>query len=320
MKGEPDPVHWWSKRRVLIAAVVIANCLPWLLFRLIGSPWEWPTHFGPDSGLGSLLWFPPRADGASGTLPFYADFYYLLASAQVLLFSIWAAFSRKALSWRFCYLLGLVAILARMHLTDPTEATWEWAKYCLFKYQWEAALVVTLSLLFCRMAGLQLHEPQRSTGPSRSGVAVSRRQLTILSIVWWTVGVGFFLGLWTRLVTNAQSFLWLQLLPRELGPTLSRAALSAACLWLVLGTRYLAWRAVVFALAMIPVTCWDYQGLGFGYQLNVSLANWKHVVTGSLPMALWVCATLSAFRIAGYRLQWQTPRFLRWITGVSAKH
>ncbi len=136
MQGESDPVRWWSKRRVLIAIVVIANCLPWVLFRMIGSPWEWPRDYGTDIGLGN---------------------------------------------------------------------------------------------------------------------------------------------------------------------------------------RYLAWRALASALAVIIVTCWEYFGLGFGYQLDLSLANWKFVITESLPMALWVCGTLYAFRIAGYRLQWHAPRFLRGITGDSAK-
>lgn len=296
---------------MLIAIVVIANCLPWVLFRMIGSPWEWPRDYGTDIGLGRLLEFPPRADGLRGMLPIYAEFYNMLAWAQVLLFSIWAAFSNKALSWRFCYLLGLVALLARMHLTDPTEATWQWAKYLLFKYYWEAALVVTLSLLVCRMAGLQLHEPQHSTDQPRPSVAVSRRQFTVLSIVWWTVGVCFFMALWTRLVTNHETSIWFEFLSRELGPNLSRAALSIACLWLVFGTRYLPWRASVFALAVILVTCWEYFGLGFGYQLDVSLSNWKPVLRWRLPMALWVCGTLYAFRIAGYRLEWQTPRFVK---------
>lgn len=291
-----------AKRRSIMAAIIVANCAPWLFYRLVGPPHIWPSHEPAE------VWLPDGVSldltGIRGVFPYYFQAFCALQLAQVLLFAIWAGFGSRPLLLRLSYLLAFVAILTRTHIAEPTQPAWTAAKHVLFKFLFGYAICVAICLLVVRLAGVRFNE-----GKSRAAAELAsprnRRQFNLRYVFWSVVGLGFFLALWTRLITGEETTFWLRIWPLELGQYLSSAAMTVACLWLVFGTRSFLVRVAISCVAVVMACCWEYNSPWF--VLDFAPADVAYRLTIHLPAAIWLSAILYVFRAVGYGLHWRMP-------------
>jgi hypothetical protein len=271
---------WPQKTRFLIAAIVAANCLPWLFYRL-------------DDSLGGRY----LSTGSIAT-----NFFFALRLGQLSMLAIWAAFGGKPLAWRFCYLLACVALLTRIRIAEPTRAAWD-KVHDLFVVQWEYALGMALCLVVFRAAGVRIsgREPRFSASCDADRWGTWRFRL--IDWFWGMVGLGFFLSLWMHLLSFEDGL-------RCFWPSsfklfwLCGTALTLTCLWLALGTGWLTVRFAAFGLALI-LSGWR----SYAYDRFLPYLPYFEVVVDvlawTLPMALWLLGNLYLFRLAGCRLRWR---------------
>lgn len=288
-----------TKNSLLIGAIVLANCAPWLLYRQLRTPYHWPSHEP------SYVWGPEHVSldltGVKGKIPFYFRAFQVLSLAQVLLFAVWTAFGEKPFSWRFCYLIGCVALITRMHISDPTQPAWSAAKHFLLKYFLGLAICVMLFLLLLRFLGFQFQATRPNAAPFAMDSLQRARQFTIRYALWWLVGLGFVLGLCKHLFTAEEALYWIRTWPTELGLYLSAAAMTCACIWLAFGSRHFLVRLAVFSVSVVVASCWEYNWPWFAPQFDVAyICNQLGIF---LPVAIWVTGTLWVFRAIGLTLQ-----------------
>ena len=286
-----------TRQRLLIAAVVVANCAPWLIYRWLGSPYEGP---GWGDEIPRHLWtrlawrdFLPLAD--------YLHVFHALTVAQVLLFSIWAAFGRKTLLWRWAYLLVVVMLLIRMHLTDldANQAEWIAAKRQFLSDLMSHALVVGGCLLLMRLAGFQLYAADSGDQP---------RPITLRYLLWSVLAACLLLAQLRRLITPEDMMEIYWHLRYETYRYLTVTAMTGACVWLALGRRLWPLRLGVLASVVALAGCWAWTLTGpILYRPRLSWDAITESVAFYGPVALWIVGTLWAFRLGGYCLGWQDP-------------
>ncbi|MCA9228925.1 MAG: hypothetical protein KDA47_25085 [Planctomycetales bacterium] len=296
-------VGWMTiplKLRLLFVGIVFANCVPWLVYRLYGTPYDWPSYrtnndlFKPGSV--SL-----RFSDFCG-LPGYYEAFQVLGLAQLLLFVIWFAFGSKPITWRLTYLLSLAALMTRMHIDDPNVAAWFGAKQIILRFSIGYAFFGGICLLSFRLAGVKIRPHESPSNDSQTSASPNQHQFTWWQLLWWATGLAFFLALWKWIITIDETLAWIRTWPVECGHYLSAAMMTIGCLWLALGTRYHFIRVFVFCAGVIIASCWQYDFPGFRPHFDVS-----HIVQRLMflvPVSLWIIATLGAFRVAGFRLKW----------------
>ena len=289
------------KSRCLFAGIVFANCAPWLVYRLYGSPYDWASYRTKNdfSELGSVSL---RFSDFCG-IPGYNELFQVLGRAQLLLFVIWFAFGSKPLTWRLTYLLSLAALLTRMHVGDPNLLAWFAAKQFILRFSIGYAFFGGVCLLAFRLAGVEIRPYVSAGNDSQASGAPNRRQFTLWQLLWWATGLAFFLALWKWIVTIEETWVWIRMWPTKCVQYLCTALMTIGCLWLALGTRHPFIRVFVFCAGVVIASCWEYDFPGFRLQFDVSHVAQRLMFLA--PVSLWIVATLGAFRVAGFRLQWR---------------
>ena len=295
-----------TKRRLLIAVVVIANCAPWLVYRWIGSPYEGPDwgNFVFEESVGDfpfhLQLHVRRRWEILAIFPHYLSVFHGLAIAQLLLFSVWTAFGQKAFLWRFFYLAAIAVLLTRMHLTDSESDRFAWmvAKSHTFYFLLALGVWASACLLLFRTAGLRLEPKESST---------QRRPLTLAYLLWSVFAVCFLLAHARRLMTPIDwQWIWWKL-ELHLKTGLTAATMAFACVWLALGTRVWPVRLGVWIGTIMVMAIWDVGRWKIGLRLNPA-SYIPHAVYFAL-ISLWIVGTLCALRQCGYQLQWHGWRW-----------
>jgi len=280
-----------GKVRLMIAALVLANCLPWLVYRLCGSAVSWPEERTSSEERDVWEIVNPTGGVIVSNHYYYLIFFLLLPRVQISLFAIWAAFSGKPLSWRLAYLVACAGLLTRMQLDKPLAASWFVAKQILLQHLLGLGILVFVFLFIARIAGIQIRmllEDNDNTEDSEPGL--SRFQFSIWHLLWWTAGFAALLAISQRMFTATELVWWPFLWWDHIDVLVRLAALAPVALWLALGTRWPIVRIIVFCVTIV-ITSNPFVSMGTMVMCGIAMA--------------WIVGTLGGFRYMGYRLVWR---------------
>jgi hypothetical protein len=222
-----------------------------------------------------------------------------LCMAQVGLIAIWTGFADRSLPWRILVLALTIGLGTRLlawttgphsdieHAFMVNDLTW------LLLGQ---SLVIVASLCAIRLRGVRLvradnGHPSKPVAPRRS-----RLQFSLGYLLSWITVVAVILGL--AQYTLPFQGVWGLLTPTSWDHTVyvvTHAGLVLSGLWAVLGTARLCVRCLVAVLAIAAAIVANHLGTGLAGPL------WPYAGLCVLQ-GFWVVASLSVFRVAGYRI------------------
>jgi hypothetical protein len=221
---------------------------------------------------------------------------FSLCVAQVSLLAIWTGFAGKSLPWRLLGHLLVVGLWSRLvawtiDRPDHVAVATDWT--CLLVAQ---SAVILLPLWAARLRGVRLVRASNARLSNPAAPGRGRFQFSLGYLLSWTTALAVVLGL-------AQYTLQFEELMRILVsawwvlPVLavSHGGLALAGLWAVLGTARPWVRCLVAVLTIAATVVANHLWTGMASYL------WPYAALCVLQL-LWVVASLSVFRVAGYRM------------------
>lgn len=225
---------------------------------------------------------------------------FSLCMAQVSLIAIWTGFGGKSLPWRILGLVLAIGLWSRLlawtvDRPDHVSMATDWT--CLLLAQ---SVVILLPLWAARLRGVRLVRASNARPSEPVALGRCRFQFSLGYLLSWITVLAVVLGL-AQYTLEFEELMRVLIFAWWVVPVfaVSHAGLALAGLWAVLGTArpWLRWLVVVLTIAATVVAnhvwleieeIWTYTGL-------------------CVLQLLWVMASLSVFRVAGYRMT-RAPR------------
>jgi hypothetical protein len=217
----------------------------------------------------------------------------------VSLLAIWTGFGGKSLPWRILALVLAIGLWSRLVAwtvdrpdAEQTVTGWTWVLLAQ-----TAAILIPVWL--ARLRGVRLTP---ATGGDRVRQTASRRgpfQFSVGYLLSWMTVLAIVLGL-AQYTFHHDDLFWAVAAWKILvAYPLSQAALALAGLWVVLGTARLWLRFLLLALATAAAIIVNH--------LCAGLQDLWPYTAFCVLQVVWLAASLSVFRVAGYRMT-QIPR------------
>jgi hypothetical protein len=229
---------------------------------------------------------------------------FAFCMAQVSLIAIWTGFAGKSLPWRILVLALTMGLGTRLLVwTTGPHSDIEHAfmvNYLTWLLLGQSLVIVAL-LCAVRLRGVRLVRPGNGHPPEPVAPGRGRFQFSLGYLLSWITVLAVILGL--AQYTLPFRGIWGLLTPASWDDTVyvvSHAGLVLASLWAVLSTGRLWVRCLVAVLAIAATIVANHLGTGIAGPL------WHYAALCVLQV-LWVVASLSVFRVAGYRMT-RTPR------------
>lgn len=306
---QPSP----RKVRLVIAALVLANCLPWLAYRWCGLGIEWPTEGDVPTGQWEQNYiFNAYSEVRSGRCPelfvtsnhyYFLTFFYVLPRAQIALFAVWVVFGGKPVSWRLAYVVAVVGVLTRMHLAEPIDVSWCAAKQLCLQPRLAIAVFAIGLLVPARLLDIRIRQLS-GLGENDDNRSVANR-FSLRYLLWLTAGFAVLFALLNRMLTDNELYCWPRIWWYFKACYVGLAIPVPAILWLSLGRRWLIVRVLVFCLSIPTCAFLMELGMRLNYSMppvSITYRQWFDFMLQYLPSSLWIAATLWGFRYLGYGL------------------
>jgi hypothetical protein len=216
---------------------------------------------------------------------------FALCMAQVGLVAVWTGFGGRSLPWRILGLvltIGLWSRLVAWTLGSPGYVHWT-------RLLTAQSVAILLPLWAARLRGVRLARADSANPSLATASGPGPLQFSLRYLLSWITVLAIILGLAQYTV----GFEELAAVPRfELWTiglfSLSHGVLVLAAVWAVVGTRWLPVRALVAVVATAATIALNHLWTGIE-------ELWPYSGLCMLQM-LWVVASLSVFRVAGYRI------------------
>jgi hypothetical protein len=224
---------------------------------------------------------------------------FALGMAQVGLIAIWTGFARRSLPWRILVLVLTIGLWTRIlawtigPLSDIEHA---FMVNNLTRLLLGQSLVIVASLCVIRLRGVRLVRADDGYLSEPDAPGGGRLQFSLGYLLSWITVLAVILGL-AQYALPFQG-IWGLLTPISWDDTVyvvTHAGLVLAALWAVLGTGRPWVRCLVAVLAIAATSVANHLATGLAGTL------WFYAVLCILQL-IWVMASLSVFRVAGYRM------------------
>lgn len=219
---------------------------------------------------------------------------FSLCVAQVSLLAIWTGLGGKSLPWRILGLLLVIGLWSRLvawtiDRPDTEDVFVEWTWVLLGQ-----TVVILVPLWAARLRGVRLTRASSEDWTEETASPRSRFQFSLGHLLSWITVLAIVLGL-AQYTFRYDDLFWLVAawhLVAVYG--ISHAALALAGFWAVFGTG----RAWLRCLLLVPTTA---AAIGASY-LWTGIEDLGPYTGFFLLQVLWAVASLSVFRVAGYRI------------------
>jgi hypothetical protein len=224
----------------------------------------------------------------------------VLPASQGSLLAVWAVLAGKPAPWRLAGATALVALSVWWTTlspeVDPSCTDFQsWATWCGLQM-----VAASVPLLIGRFAGMRIAAVPLDDSGGGAADPAWRAQFSIRSLLEWTAGLAVLLGVSPYLwywSPSPKPFRWDLIL---LVFHTCYAFVALAAIWVALGRRCFATRAILLVLAVAG-------GASAVEAAFCALTGARKfdVLSDFLFHALWLVGSLWLVRVAGYRLIWR---------------
>ncbi len=250
-----------------------------------------------------ITWGVPEGSSAVDPL-------FIAGLGQVVVLLLWVVFGRTTLAWRILAVVSFVCVWASATSWISVLSTVVGSDQLRAWRQWQLDSVLPplfgvttmgITLAGFRLAGMEITESTRAA--EHQCDVPPRWQFTVRNLFTWITATALVLTV-LRLTIPVDQLKNVILrrnwqLMEGSGVCVIVGIAAGGMAWVLLGTRWPVLRALVLAILVVAAACLDYR-------------DWNY--EGRFPMLGtmgWAMALLAVTRIAGHRMSWHAPRWVR---------